>query len=154
MTKALRNLRPLELSEHLSFSVGDNSNSCSSLDSPISLSTPPMAVSQDRKRQLADQLSQDSPSPVKSTSQHHDSWQYPPEFWDRLSKVWLTPDALEEIDRRTAKTPSFPPPRLSGQDNSHTTTTRELRRFAGHGGPDLTHLRGVRFLIHIKTNIL
>ncbi|KAK0655232.1 hypothetical protein B0T16DRAFT_317809 [Cercophora newfieldiana] len=97
-----------------------------------------MAVLQNRKRQLADQLSQHSPPTkrVKSTSQHHDSWQYPPEFWDGLSKIWLTRAALEELDRRTARRPSFPPPGPSGQD------TRELGRFARHGGPDLSDLRG------------
>ena len=107
-----------------------------------------MAVLQNRKRQLADQLSQHSPPTkrVKSGSQYHDSWQYPPEFWDGLSKIWLTRGALEELDRRTARRPSFPPPGPSGRDISHTATTRELARFAGHGGPDLSDLRGVRSL--------
>ncbi|CRK29153.1 hypothetical protein BN1723_014244, partial [Verticillium longisporum] len=30
-----------------------------------------------------------------------DSWEPPPEFWDRLSKIELTRQALRELDRRT-----------------------------------------------------
>ena len=73
--------------------------------------------------------------------EHLDSWQYPPEFWDRLSKVPLAEDALEEFDRQTLEIqPSFP---LLGRTRSFAPTgAKELARFARHGGPDLCHLRG------------
>ncbi|KAK0655281.1 hypothetical protein B0T16DRAFT_8588 [Cercophora newfieldiana] len=105
-----------------------------------------MARPQNRKRQRADELSQDDPPPkkIKSTGEHHDSWQYPPEFWDRLSKIPLTQNALEELDRRTSNSrPSFPPPGPTGlvSHSVRTTATRELAGFARHGGPDLCDLR-------------
>ncbi|EFY86789.1 hypothetical protein MAC_07193 [Metarhizium acridum CQMa 102] len=57
------------------------------------------------------------------------------EFWDNLSKVWLTPRALRELDRqnKTQPWPKFPVPKL------HPT---QLAQFARHGGPDLCYLRG------------
>jgi hypothetical protein len=65
------------------------------------------------------------------------SWQYPPEFYDRLSKIWLTSGALRELNRRnrilhllaSLPRPSAPP--------------KDLARFARRGGPDLSNLRGV-----------
>jgi hypothetical protein len=39
---------------------------------------------------------------IEASSEDPDSWQYPPEFWDRLSRVPLTQRALEELDRRNA----------------------------------------------------
>ena len=68
----------------------------------------------------------------------------PPGFWDNLSKVHLTKGALREFDRRKLSNPcqvarcsvhTVVP--LTDQNPSH------LKRFARHGGPDLTHIRGV-----------
>ncbi|KAK3318276.1 hypothetical protein B0H66DRAFT_575197 [Apodospora peruviana] len=76
---------------------------------------------------------QDNP-PVETVEQavgHHDSWHYPPEFWDRLSKIPLVHNVLKEFDRRTCIRPSFP-----------LHPTEQLARFARHGGPDLSDLRG------------
>jgi hypothetical protein len=61
---------------------------------------------QNRKRQHAESdLSQDDlpsqPSKkLKSIREHHSAPNFPPEFYDSLSKVWLTPRALRELDRR------------------------------------------------------
>ncbi|KAK3337579.1 hypothetical protein B0T19DRAFT_455443 [Cercophora scortea] len=57
------------------------------------------------------------------------------EFWDNLSKVWLTPRALRELDRRNDAQPTSKPP-------TPAVYTRDLAQFARHGGPDLRHLRG------------
>lgn len=71
----------------------------------------------------------------------------PPKFWDTLSKVRLSRGAIREFDRRISQTrrqqrlaPSFGP-LLSGAG-----TIQQLKRFSRHGGPDLTHVCGVRVL--------
>ena len=53
------------------------------------------------------------------------SWKYPPEFWDGLSRIELTPPALEELNRQTRTRPPHP------------------SALATHGGPDLRDLIGV-----------
>ncbi|KAL1983740.1 hypothetical protein VTN96DRAFT_9912 [Rasamsonia emersonii] len=67
----------------------------------------------------------------------------PRNSWDRLTKVWLTPRALDEVDRRTAtaKPPHPPRPDPSLLDLP-VEDLRALKRFSRHGGPDLTDLRG------------
>ncbi|KAI1746445.1 hypothetical protein F4782DRAFT_524470 [Xylaria castorea] len=113
-----------------------------------------MARPQNRKRQHADELSQEDyprddvplAKKIKTRSESEieldawASWKYPPEFWDRLSKIQLTRRALEELDRRTKTKRSPPSPRLAPACT--TTTPRDLVRFARHGGPDLCDLRG------------
>ncbi|KGQ03788.1 hypothetical protein BBAD15_g10979 [Beauveria bassiana D1-5] len=64
---------------------------------------------------------------------------FSPKFYDDLSKVWLTPRALRELDRRNAARPplaSRPP--VSASSSPSTT----VAQFARHGGPSLCHLRG------------
>lgn len=61
------------------------------------------------------------------------------QYWESLSKVWLTPRALQELDRRNKsgyQTISIPP------------ALKEVfypgpKRFARRGGPDINFLRGV-----------
>ncbi|TFB01190.1 hypothetical protein CCMA1212_007032 [Trichoderma ghanense] len=70
-------------------------------------------------------------------------WQYPPEFWDRLSQIPLVHGAIEELDRRSCVRPSYPSPSTeSVKDFTPAAAARELARFARHGGPDLCNLRG------------
>ena len=72
----------------------------------------------------------------------------PNRFWDDLSRVWLTPCALREFDRRTVR-PMVPIPlELS---TLKETQIIELKHFAKHGGPDLTDFRAVslRVLFYI-----
>ena len=75
-------------------------------------------------------------------------------FWDTLSKVWLTPRALREFDRRSAVQSreqrctsdlELLPCKRSFIDISHLSATslRNLKRFARRGGPSLADLRGV-----------
>ncbi|KAI9167118.1 hypothetical protein HJFPF1_03242 [Paramyrothecium foliicola] len=79
------------------------------------------------------------------------TWEYPPEFWDRLSKIDLTYRALKELDRRanTTRRHHTPPPpiasnRLDGRfmNPIPSPVPRELARFARQGGPDLRGLLG------------
>ncbi|GAP82992.2 hypothetical protein SAMD00023353_0105320 [Rosellinia necatrix] len=76
------------------------------------------------------------------------TWVYPPEFWDRLSEIPVIHTAVAELDRRNNAQPSPPqppplPPSLMGlvQDLARAPT-KELARFARHGGPSLVDLRG------------
>jgi hypothetical protein len=96
-----------------------------------------MARPQNRKRQRADGPSQEQPltKKIKSRREHRIPWNFPPGFYDNLSKVWLTRLALRELDRRNNVEPKpFVPA------NEYST---DLARFARHGGTDLHHLRGV-----------
>ena len=75
-------------------------------------------------------------------------------FWDTLSKVWLTPRALREFDRRNAvreRKQTYTtavgrwPCNRSPIDISQLTVAslKNLKRFARRGGPSLTDLRNV-----------
>ncbi|KAI1439193.1 hypothetical protein GGR50DRAFT_7190 [Xylaria sp. CBS 124048] len=90
------------------------------------------------------------------------SFVYPPAFWDGLSKIPLTRSALRELERRTKRISHShsrshshphphphphphqqPQPRLSRQlITRRATQFAGIRRFARHGGPDLSDLRG------------
>ena len=100
-------------------------------------------------------------------SYHFDGSHPPPVFWDTLSKIWLTKDALRELDRRNAQTiiksPRSPYRRpvtrtfLAEWEGSHQPTQftddyfpsfrwrllKDIKLFASNGGPDLSDLRGV-----------
>ncbi|KAG5802782.1 hypothetical protein H9Q74_013602 [Fusarium xylarioides] len=115
-----------------------------------------MARPHNRKRHRADESLHQDDSPTNGRkrlrndkSSHQDrhpakepSWQYPPEFWDRLSKIPLIHNAIEELERRTCTRPSFPSPPTELAHDLTPTATTELARFARHGGPDLCDLRG------------
>lgn len=98
---------------------------------------------QNQKRQSVEEPPRNNP-PAKrvETAMPNERDNYPPEFWDDLSRVWLTPRALRECDRRN-RTPSasFTAPQV------HSTAPKvhsaELAQFAKHGGPDLRDIRGV-----------
>ena len=93
--------------------------------------------------------------------------QPPVAFWDNLSKLWLTKRALRELNRRNTQAAPNPP---SSRRRSHRPLTRrilaelkknsiqsashfldhctakclkDIKRFASHGGPDLSDLRSV-----------
>ncbi|KAL7919194.1 hypothetical protein ACQKWADRAFT_210330 [Trichoderma austrokoningii] len=70
-------------------------------------------------------------------------WNFPPEFYDNLSTVWLTPLALRELDRRNA---CLSPPKLTKHIGDFAQGMKkgrlDLARFAWAGGPTLVHLRG------------
>jgi hypothetical protein len=134
------------------------------------METHPKSRPQNRKRQHAEvDLSQDDlPSlPSKRSKSTGELQPFsklpPPAFWDNLSKVWLTRRALKELDRRNAQSASNQSPvqpkvkkprtRSAIREFKHTQSAipkpvdpslgRALLRFARHGGPDLSDLKGV-----------
>ena len=105
----------------------------------------------------------------------------PAEFWDNLSKVWLTKRALRELDRRNTRPAPKPPnslyrrphrpatrriltePSKSRQPTESTTNflchcapkcLKDIKLSARHGGPDLSDLRGVRITSHVLVSEL
>lgn len=99
------------------------------------------------KRQRADEPSR-ADHPAKRSRSEASPWIYPPppEFWDRLSEIPLIRNAVKELDRRTSVRPLVPPPPTFAVPIRELATgpTKELSRFARHGGPDLCDLRGCR----------
>ncbi|KIH90011.1 hypothetical protein SPBR_00542 [Sporothrix brasiliensis 5110] len=63
------------------------------------------------------------------------NWVYPPEFYDRLSKIHLTEGALAELDRRNAVAKTNPV--IASTRQCVTEEEDDVARFARHGGPDL-----------------
>ncbi|KAL7923273.1 hypothetical protein ACQKWADRAFT_312374 [Trichoderma austrokoningii] len=85
--------------------------------------------SEDRKRRAGDPLQDLTPSKkLKSSGTVHRPWNFPPEFYDNLSKVWLTPLALQELDRRNDQNP--PPSVFSSSRQTQSTkpTTLSTKR--------------------------
>jgi hypothetical protein len=69
----------------------------------------------------------------------------PPSYWDTLSKIRLTRGALREFDRRNIEEKVQPPCTLTPKVEYPVGRARlRLKRLARRGGPDLSHLRGVR----------
>ena len=125
-----------------------------------------------RKRQRSEllQLNETAPPSKRQRLGPRRGAQPPREFWDRLSKVWFTEQALKELDRRNTQAarsalcslhrrarPSVTRNLLIGsQRNCQTArdTTdylrdceprilKDIRLFARQGGPDLSDLRNV-----------
>lgn len=120
--------------------------------SPSSSMQQSMISLQNRKRRnTTDPVQQCPPTKkIKFSSTAHRASNFPPQFWDNLSKIWLTPRALRELDRRND---AHPPATNPAAPISVAPTT--LARFARRGGPDLGHLRGVgpvRSNLEIPTN--
>jgi hypothetical protein len=65
------------------------------------------------------------------------------EFYDSLSKVWLTRRALKELDRRTSQANSAQQPASTPRRVTRSASI-QIQRIARDGGPDLRDLRGVR----------
>lgn len=71
---------------------------------------------------------------------HNQQRNFPPSFWNSLSRLSLTTRSLREFDRRTVW-PSTPrQPHLTGSAQIDST---KLVQFAEQGGPDLEDLRDV-----------
>lgn len=110
------------------------------------------------------------PPPKRQKLYHSIQSQPPPEFWDHLSRIWLTKHALREFDRRNDQY-TLSISHLSHQKSCRPLTRqyyaepnryyqpthfapkflsvcstkclRDIKRFARHGGPDLSDLRNV-----------
>jgi hypothetical protein len=79
----------------------------------------------------------------KSTKKHKSAGNFPPEFYDSLSKVHLTRRALRELDRRNQLKSSIRA-QVAMPKPIRESTPEELQRFARRGGVELDDLRGVR----------
>jgi hypothetical protein len=76
----------------------------------------------------------------KSIKAAHDmqlSSNFPPSFWENLGTIYLTPRALREHNRQNR-------PESTPAASSPDQHPGDLARFARHGGPDQSDLRGVR----------
>ncbi|KAI8947211.1 hypothetical protein F4801DRAFT_605673 [Xylaria longipes] len=83
--------------------------------------------------------------PIARALHQHQPSDFPPEFYDNLSKIWLTPRALRELDRRNRD--RFPKP-FAAQKQHVKQVARavgkpgiDLSRFARSGGPNLCDRR-------------
>ncbi|KAK3169673.1 hypothetical protein OEA41_009057 [Lepraria neglecta] len=96
-----------------------------------------------RKRKLCVEAepatdSSSPPTAKRRKLENQQRYRTPSSFWDNLSRLWLTPRALREFDRRTVwPAAPVPPERTSKEDIDLV----QLKRFARHGGPSLDHLR-------------
>jgi len=81
-------------------------------------------------------------------------------YWDSLSRVWLTPGALDELDRRNGQRASPVRPattctqNLVGDKGQSGNPSKDLLRSARRGGPDLRDLGGVSLLWKISRLLL
>lgn len=103
------------------------------------------SMPRNRKRQLCveEEPTTDSAPPPTTKRRKLENQQRhrtPSWFWDNLSRVWLTPRALREFDRRTAWPTAPVPPDRTGREDIDLA---QLKRFARHGGPSLDDLRAV-----------
>ncbi|ATY62549.1 hypothetical protein A9K55_007579 [Cordyceps militaris] len=109
-----------------------------SFPSPISEKEPVFNIQKRKRPNTYDSIQGSLPAKrIKSSSVVGKVSNFPPKFWDNLSKVWLTPRALRELDRRKDAQP-----RTAISAALITATPTNLARFARRGGPDLCHLRG------------
>ncbi|KAM3065768.1 hypothetical protein ACMFMG_010006 [Clarireedia jacksonii] len=121
-------------------------------------------LSNPRKRQRTEQNPLPSPPSSKRQKLQHHEHVEPPEFWDSLSKVWLTKRALRELNRRStvlrssrfqARRPITRNFRAKQHKNAHKhisaagflrrcspRRSKDVERFARRGGPDLSDLIG------------
>ena len=102
------------------------------------------------KRQRVPSNTSSNSSTNSSTDSSWSNWDRAErEYWDSLSKLWLTPNALRELNRRNALLQSETPP------YQETSVTREqhpadIIRFARHGGPNLSGIRNVCHLLPLE----
>jgi hypothetical protein len=124
-------------------------------------------LSNPHKRQSSEQHPLPSQPLSKRQKLYHHSIGYiePPAFWDSLSKIWLTKQALRELERRNTSLRSLnhrarrPITRnfLAEQRNTHRQISaadfasrcspsrlKDIKQFARCGGPDLSELINVR----------
>ncbi|KAL6885991.1 hypothetical protein GGI43DRAFT_279528 [Trichoderma evansii] len=112
-----------------------------------------MAQTLKRKRRRADESPPDhSSKSSKSSGTVRRLSNFSPEFYDSLSKIWLTPRALRELDRRNENLPPYKStttpaaglvkPRGAKLVALAKLGRSELARFAATGGPDLSDLTG------------
>ncbi|KAK5093869.1 hypothetical protein LTS08_008803 [Lithohypha guttulata] len=93
----------------------------------------------------ADECRPPSPKRHQPSPSAHRHYQPSPGFWDRLSQVQLSRQALREFDHRTRNCRDRATPAPSSAlllELPEEPDIKRLQRFARRGGPVLTHLRG------------
>ena len=108
-----------------------------------------------RKRQLSEaepetEISLQRPAKQQKLKEQQPDLE-PSNFWDNLSRVWLTPGALREFDRRTVWPVVPVTPYRTGKESIDLT---KLKRFARHGGANLGDIRGVSSIRSIQVAFL
>ncbi len=93
----------------------------------------------------ADLLQEDLPllpsKKFKLSKEHHSASRFPlPEFWDSLLKVWLTRQALRELDQRNQLSGACP---LAHKPLYQFSGQKDLWQFARHSSLQLGDLQGV-----------
>jgi hypothetical protein len=157
---------------HPNFCFTQSSQSCA--DAAISLTqmhTPNPVLSQKRHHSDVPDLHETQQERKKQKVNHPTGSQPPSVFWDNLSKVWLTRNALRELDRRNNQAARSAHKQRQRQvlkpltraalakwkkenlqtiqpavDFLNCCTSRclkDIQEFARLGGPDLSELRGV-----------
>ena len=102
------------------------------------------------KRQRPSSCSSNTSTNSSSTDSSSFSWDRAERsYWDSLSRLWLTPNALREFNRRDAL------PRTQASPNEDIAVTRkqisiDISHFARRGGPDLSDIRQVCSIHLIK----
>ncbi|KAH8588714.1 hypothetical protein B0O99DRAFT_693154 [Bisporella sp. PMI_857] len=92
-----------------------------------------------RKRSHAEtDLTKNSPSELQPSKRYN---LHSAEFYDSLSKVWLTRRALKELDRRVRQI-NRPQSAAASRHVHRESALKQIKRFARHGGLDLRNLRG------------
>ncbi|KAI1132789.1 hypothetical protein F5Y10DRAFT_292457 [Nemania abortiva] len=81
--------------------------------------------------------------PVRVKERRAYPTQLPPAFWDKLSEVPLTKNALRELERRKPRRSGTQSNTAQCFDYCSPTERERIKRFARIGGPDLSDLRGV-----------
>ena len=79
------------------------------------------------------------PTAKRQKLKHHQQ-NFPPSFWDNLSRLWLTPRSLREFDRRTVWPNSPVHADFTGAEQFDPI---KLVQSAKEGGPNLEDLRAV-----------
>ena len=98
-----------------------------------------------RKRKLSVEAELTTDSSLPPTTKHRklenqQRHRTPSWFWDNLSRLWLTPRALREFDRRTVWPAAPVPLKRTGKEDINLG---QLKRFARLGGRGLGILRSV-----------
>ncbi|KAI8623477.1 hypothetical protein F5Y19DRAFT_468475 [Xylariaceae sp. FL1651] len=86
--------------------------------------------------------SRTNPQPLRVKERSAYPTQLPPAFWDNLSEVPLTKNALRELERRKPRGPGTQPNTAQCLNYYSPTARERIKRFARIGGPDLSDLRG------------
>lgn len=99
------------------------------------------SASQSKRHKFSTKSCPASSSSTKTSQSNWDRAQR--HYWDSLSRLWLAPDALRELDRRNAPLSTITRP-IADISAHLRRCPKDIIHFARHGGPDLSDIRNVR----------